>query len=101
MPRTPALQVHRSPHSEALDREPVKPIDTSGELIWTNAERVSGAPCFAGTRVPVKHMWDYLKGGEPLEEFLEGFPGVTSEQALGVLELAYQRLLEGLPHSRP
>ena len=50
-------------------------------------------------RVPVKHLWDYLEGGEPLGEFLEGFPGVTREQAIGVLELAFQRFLDGLPHT--
>jgi uncharacterized protein (DUF433 family) len=60
---------------------------------------VSGTLCFAGTRVPIKHLWDHLEEGLPLEEFLEGFPGVTREQATGALELAFQHLLSGLPRS--
>ena len=63
-------------------------------LIWTDPERMSGAPCFDGTRVPIKNLFDYLAGGESLDEFLEGFPGVTREQAEGVLDLARKNLLE-------
>lgn len=43
-------------------------------IIWINRERMSGAPCFAGTRVPIKHLFDYLEGGEPLAEFWKIFP---------------------------
>lgn len=66
-------------------------------LIWTDPERMSGAPCFDGTRVPVKNLFDYLAGGESLGEFLEGFPGVTREQAEAVLDLAYENLLQEVP----
>ena len=45
----------------------------------------SGAPVFTGTRVPIKCMFDYLKGGETLEEFLRQFPSVTNEHAVAVL----------------
>jgi len=65
-------------------------------IIWINPERMSGEPCFAGTRVPVKALFDYLEGGEPLVEFLEGFPPVTREQAVAVLELSRSRLLAEL-----
>ncbi len=65
-------------------------------LIWINPERVSGAPCFYGTRVPVKNLFDSLAAGETLKEFLEGFDGVTREQALAVLDLASQDLLDDL-----
>ncbi|MDB5318434.1 MAG: hypothetical protein JWN40_65 [Phycisphaerales bacterium] len=65
-------------------------------LIWINSERVSGAPCFYGTRVPVKNLFDSLAAGETLEEFLEGFDGVTREQALAVLDLASKDLLDDL-----
>src|SRR5262245_47767656 len=41
-------------------------------VIWIDPERVSGAPCFINTRVPIQNLFDYLEGGEPLEEFLEG-----------------------------
>ena len=65
-------------------------------VIWANPARVSGTPCFAGTRVPIRNLWDYLEGGEAIAEFLEDFPGVTHEQVLAVLLLARNKLLEGL-----
>ena len=65
-------------------------------VIWIHPERVSGAPCFINTRVPIKNLFDYLAGGETLEEFLEGFPPVTREQAEKVLELAGTSLIESL-----
>ncbi len=63
-------------------------------LIWTDAERMSGTPCFDKTRVPITHLFEYLEGGESLESFLVDFEGVTREQAVGVLELAKRGLLE-------
>jgi uncharacterized protein (DUF433 family) len=68
-------------------------------VIWIDPERVSGAPCFINTRVPIQNLFDYLEGGEPLEEFLEGFPPVTREQAVKVLELARTNLLATLTKS--
>jgi len=67
-------------------------------IIWINPLRMSGAPCFAGTRVPIKTLFDYVAGGEPLDEFLEGFPGVTRDQAIAVLQFAESGFLEHLPH---
>ncbi len=46
---------------------------------------MSGAPVFAGTRVPVQSLLDYLAGGHSLEEFLDDFPTVRSEQAVALL----------------
>ncbi len=46
---------------------------------------MSGAPVFAGTRVPVQSLLDYLAGGYSLEEFLDDFPTVRSEQAVALL----------------
>ena len=66
-------------------------------IIWINPERLSGAPCFYGTRVPLKNLFDFLEGGDSLAEFLEGFPGVSREQAVAVLELAQAGLLAELP----
>ena len=54
-------------------------------LITATPDRMSGAPVFAGTRVPVQNLFDYLKGGEPLDEFLIDFPNVTREHAVAVL----------------
>jgi uncharacterized protein (DUF433 family) len=57
-------------------------------LITATPERLSGTPVFAGTRVPVKALFDYLEGGDPLDDFLIDFPNVTREHAVAVLELA-------------
>ena len=51
-------------------------------------EIMSGAPVFAGTRVPIQNLFDYIEGGEDLAEFLDDFPSVSKEAALGVLEMA-------------
>ena len=53
---------------------------------------MGGTPCFAGTRVPVKNLFDYLSAGRSLDDFLEGFPTVTREQAMAVLEMAKDRV---------
>jgi uncharacterized protein (DUF433 family) len=63
------------------------------ELVDVHSERMSGVPCFTGTRVPVTHLFDYLEAGDSVIEFLRDFPTVTREQALGVLELMKERLL--------
>ncbi len=63
-------------------------------LIWTDPERMSGAPCFYGTRVPIKHLFDYIEGDSTINDFLDGFEGITREQVQGVLELARTGLLE-------
>ena len=65
-------------------------------VIWINPDRVSGVPCFINTRVPIQNLFDYLEGGEPLDDFLEGFPPVTREQAIKVLELAKTNLLNSI-----
>ena len=49
---------------------------------------MSGALCFAGTRVPVKNLFDYIEGSSTLEEFLEDFPSVSRKRAVAVLEAA-------------
>ena len=66
-------------------------------VISIDPGRMSGTPCFVGTRVPIKHLWEYLEGGDSLEEFLDAFEGVSREQAVTVLQMAMARLLEGLP----
>jgi uncharacterized protein (DUF433 family) len=62
-------------------------------LIEVDPEKMSGAPVFVGTRVPISHLFEYLEEGETLGEFLSQFPSVTREQALGVLELSKESLL--------
>lgn len=68
-------------------------------LVWTDPERMSGVPCFYGTRVPVKHLFDYLEGGQSLETFLADFEGVAREQANAVLRLAMESLFGQLTQS--
>ncbi len=65
-------------------------------VIWIHPDRVSGAPCFAKTRVPIQNLFDYLESGAPLEEFLSGFPPITRDQAIKVLELARTGLFNSL-----
>lgn len=69
------------------------PIVKNG-VVEINPDKLSGAPVFAGTRVPIKNLFDYLEGGETLEDFLEGFPPVTREQAIAVLEMAEKSLIK-------
>jgi uncharacterized protein (DUF433 family) len=78
---------------EALAGDLVRPGDPRHGIIWINPERMSGAPCFFGTRVPVKTLFEYLEGGSTLDDFLAGFPGVTRDHAIAVLELARHRLV--------
>jgi uncharacterized protein (DUF433 family) len=49
---------------------------------------MSGTPVFAGTRVPIQNLFDYIEGGEDLSEFLDDFPSVTEQMAIAVLEMA-------------
>ena len=66
-------------------------------LVKRNPEIMSGALCFTGTRVPVKHLFDYLEGASSLEEFLEDFPSVSRSRAVAVLEQAHERLAADAP----
>ena len=61
-------------------------------LITRSPDRLSGAAVFAGTRVPVQTLIEYLEGGDPLDAFLTDFPSVSREHAIAVLELAKQAL---------
>ena len=63
------------------------------DVIWIDPERMSGIPCFTGTRVPVQALLDHLEDGSTLDDFLEGFPSVRREQAVAFLELAKDDLV--------
>lgn len=62
-------------------------------LIPTSPDRLGGTPVFAGTRVPVQTLVDYLEAGDSLDEFLADFPSVSREHGIAVLELAKSALL--------
>jgi uncharacterized protein (DUF433 family) len=63
-------------------------------LITTSPDRLSGTPVFAGTRVPVQTLMEYIEGGDSLDDFLADFPSVLREHALAVLALAKSALLD-------
>ena len=58
------------------------------ELIASSPDILGGTPAFAGTRVPVKNLTDYLEANDTLDEFLADFPSVSRKQAIAVLERA-------------
>lgn len=62
-------------------------------LITSSPDRLGGTPVFAGTRVPVQSLLDYLEAGHPLDHFLDEFPSVSREHAVAVLELAKRALI--------
>jgi uncharacterized protein (DUF433 family) len=63
------------------------------QAITRDPDTMHGVPVFRGTRVPVQTLFDYLEGGETLEEFLNGFPTVARSLALDALEEARILLL--------
>lgn len=63
-------------------------IDPVSKVITISPDIQSGEPVFSGTRVPIKNLFDYLKGGDNIEEFLTDFPSVDREQVVELLSLA-------------
>jgi uncharacterized protein (DUF433 family) len=64
-------------------------------VIRTDPETLGGTPVFAGTRVPVRALIDYLKGGDSLDDFLSDFPSVSRDMAVAALEEAAEALGAG------
>lgn len=62
-------------------------------VVHSDPEILGGTPVFIGTRVPVQTLFDYLEGGETLDEFLRQFPSVKREQAVAALDQARDSLL--------
>ncbi|NEQ21331.1 MAG: DUF433 domain-containing protein [Microcoleus sp. SIO2G3] len=62
-------------------------------IISASPEIMGGTPVFTGTRVPVQTLLDYLKAGESIDNFLDGFPTVTREQVIALLEEAEKQLI--------
>ena len=56
------------------------------QLIVSSPEILGGTPVFAGARVPIKNLTDYIKAGDTLDEFLADFPSVSREQAIEFVE---------------
>ena len=61
-------------------------------VVQCDRQILGGTPVFAGTRVPLRNLIDYLEKGHSLDEFLDAFPSVSREQAIDVLEAAHDAL---------
>jgi uncharacterized protein (DUF433 family) len=57
-------------------------------IIVKNRQILGGTPVFRGTRVPIQNLFDYLRGGQTIEDFLEGFPTISRDAAIAALEEA-------------
>jgi uncharacterized protein (DUF433 family) len=68
------------------------------EIVSRDSDILGGAPCFTGTRVPAQSLIDYLKAGEDIEDFLEGFTSVSREQAEAFLEFAFRSAVTEVEH---
>ena len=66
---------------------------TKQPIVTVSPDILSGTPVFAGTRVPVQALIDYLEGGETIDDFLAGFPTVKREQVVAFLEEATARMV--------
>ena len=63
------------------------------QVVSVNPEVMGGTPVFKGTRVPIQTLIDYLEGGETIDDFLDGFPTVTRDQVIELLEQAKEKIL--------
>ena len=70
-------------------------------IVHSDPEILGGTPVFVGTRVPLQNLIDYLEGGESIEDFLEGFPGVKREQVIAVIQAAKLKMLETVGGAHP
>jgi len=82
------------------DGELVPTSDPRATFISVNPERLGGTPCFVGTRVPIKNLWDYLVHDAALPEFLDDFEGVPRQEVLQALQHAFETLMADLPDGR-
>jgi len=71
------------------------------DVVQADPEIMGGKLCFAGTRVPIRNLFDYLAHGHPLDEFLFDFPTVTRAQVLAVLDLAREKLVASAAAAPP
>jgi uncharacterized protein (DUF433 family) len=67
---------------------------TNTSIISISPDIMGGTPVFTDTRVPIQTLFDYLKEGESVDDFLDGFPTVTRTQVIGLLEEAGKQLVK-------
>lgn len=70
------------------------------QVIRRDPDVQGGVPVFAGTRVPVQALIDYLKDGRTLEDFLDGFPSVSRAQAEAFLQMATESVADDDGYAR-
>jgi uncharacterized protein (DUF433 family) len=70
-------------------------LEDQSAVVESRPDILGGTPVFAGTRVPVQSLFDYLEAGEALDEFLRQFPSVNRDQAVAALEQARDALVTG------
>ncbi len=75
-------------------------MSSDQSVVQSDPEVLGGTPVFAGTRVPVQNLIDYLEAGDSLADFLDAFPSVKREQAIAALELAREALVAGARPAR-
>ncbi len=69
-------------------------MSSDTRVVTRSLKILSGTPVFAGTRVPVRTLIDYLEAGDSLEVFLQDFPTVSRAQAVAALHIAREALLQ-------
>ena len=84
---------HREIRSGAILEGAEHIMPTKPAVVHSDPEILSGTPVFIGTRVPVQSLFDYLEGGDTVDEFLRQFPSVTRAQAIAALEFGRDSLL--------
>ena len=67
------------------------------QVVHRDPDILGGTPVFRGTRVPIRSFFDYVEGGDTLDEFLRQFPSVRREQAIALLDLARDALAADAP----
>lgn len=93
-PDAAALRLARVPYMAYVKGVTADQKRRLDEAVWVSPQRMSGAPCFRGTRVPVQSLIDFLEGGETIDEFVKIFPPISREQVVAVLDFANSQLLE-------
>ena len=72
---------------------PPPPLD---QYVIVDPDRLGGEPCFRGTRVPVRSLFQHLAAGDSVAVFLDDFEGVTQEQVRAVIRFAERGFFDGL-----
>lgn len=84
---------HTTIAEELYSPQQIQVMTSKLAVVHSDPKILSGTPVFVGTRVPAQSLFDYLEGGDTLDECLRQFPSVRREQAIAALEMARARLI--------